>query len=117
MSKMRFVGLSALLGSVALVSGCASITGRTCLKAPAEADTQDHAPLRIPVGLDAPDTRSALKIPEPPETVAAPGPQGRCLEDPPAAAFQASSPAPAAVEKERKAEKPSRTRPMGPRRG
>lgn len=65
-----------------------------CLKPGAYVGARDEKPLQVPAGLDAPDTRAALKIPElkqPPKVrTAADG----CLDAPPKFAEpKAASPA------------------------
>ncbi len=113
MTKTRLILLSSLLGSMALVTGCRTLAGNSCLKPPNAKDSQDNPPLRIPVGLDAPDTRAALKIPALDEP-AAPPVASRCLEDPPLIAPLAD---PAADKGSKAAEKPKRSakrRPPGP---
>ncbi|MEO6078814.1 MAG: hypothetical protein ABIQ86_03435 [Steroidobacteraceae bacterium] len=82
MTKTRFMMVLSLLGGLALVTGCRSLGGSGCLAPPVQADTQDRPPLRMPAGLDAPDTREALKIPADMTAAVAPV-AGRCLEDPP----------------------------------
>jgi hypothetical protein len=81
MTKTRFMLTATLMGCVAVLGGCKSFGLTACLKAPGPEETEDHAPLRTPVGLDAPDTRSALAIPPPPGPV--PPLNVRCIEDPP----------------------------------
>ncbi len=97
MTKTRFMLLTSLLGGVALLGGCKSFGLTACLKPPTAEDTQDHPPLRTPVGLDAPDTRDALVIP-PPVTVVLPV-ATRCMEDPPKII---ELPDPGATEKQQK---------------
>jgi opacity protein-like surface antigen len=46
-------------------------------------DTRNFPPLRVPAGLDAPDTRNAIKVPPLPETARARLPDEPCLTDPP----------------------------------
>lgn len=82
MSKSRFL-LLPLVGGLAVLAGCSAVGGGSCLKPPPAADTGDLPPLRIPVGLDAPDTRSAMKVPPPEERAVAPPPVSGCLENPP----------------------------------
>jgi hypothetical protein len=82
MTKFRCLMLTSLLGSVALIGGCSALAGTSCLKPPGAADVQDRPPLRVPVGLDGPDTREALAIPAL-DVSAVPPVATRCLEDPP----------------------------------
>jgi uncharacterized lipoprotein len=75
-----------LVSGVALLAGCSSrmFTGGNCNKTQAYADAGNLSPLRIPVGLDAPDTRAALRIPELNEPEAPRAAGSPCLEEPPA---------------------------------
>jgi uncharacterized lipoprotein len=82
MTNFRCLMLTSLLGSVALVGGCSALAGTGCLKPPRAAETQDNPPLRVPVGLDGPDTREALAIPAL-DVSAVPPFATRCMEDPP----------------------------------
>jgi uncharacterized lipoprotein len=82
MIKFRSILLSSLLGGVASLSGCSALAGRSCLKPPTPEEAGDLSPLHVPVGLDAPDTREALKIP-PLEQPAVPPDPSHCLEEPP----------------------------------
>jgi len=101
-----------LLSLALLLSGCA--LGSACGPAP-YLDARSLAPLRIPDGLDAPDTRSALLVPEgsggrlasdpdnciiePPSffvDAAAPNPEGLPVRPSSAVAVAGSTPQPAA---------------------
>jgi uncharacterized lipoprotein len=82
MTNTRFVLMIAVVGSMMLAGGCKSFS-RSCNKTAAYAEAQDLQPLKIPAGLDSPDTRAALKIPELNEPEVPRGPKDRCLEDPP----------------------------------
>jgi len=74
--------LLASFGVLAL-SGCGSIFSVSCAKPEDFAAVVDNAPLRIPAGRDAPDTRSALAIP-PLDAPEAPRPaESPCLDTPP----------------------------------
>lgn len=87
---MRSVGLSVIFAALGLValSGCHLFhrhgNHNTCNDPQPYANAQSIAPLKTPVGLSAPDTRSALRIPDlneptpPPRTRADP-----CLDTPP----------------------------------
>ncbi|HTY49289.1 MAG TPA: hypothetical protein VMB48_06335 [Steroidobacteraceae bacterium] len=81
---LRFVGLA---GLGALLAGCHALHSMT-RACSSDATGYEHAtsiaPLRVPPGLDAPDTRSALQIP----VLNEPAPPARsskdpCLEEPP----------------------------------
>ena len=68
--------------------GCASLHhGRAkkqhCPEPPVTEDIQNMPPIRVPVGLDAPDTRNAIKIPPLTEPQVARGPNAPCLSAPP----------------------------------
>lgn len=82
MSKSRFL-LLPLLGGLAVLAGCSAVGGGSCLKPPPAADTGDIQPLKIPLGLDAPDTRSAMKVPPLEQPAVAQPPVSGCLENPP----------------------------------
>ncbi len=96
MTKSRLIVLASLVSSMAIASGCSSLVA-SCKKAPAYADEKDLPPLRIPVGMDAPDTREALVIPALEEPEVPRGPDEGCLEAPPKASFV---PTPVAAEAE-----------------
>jgi uncharacterized lipoprotein len=76
-----------------LLGGCKHLTGGGCNKPDGYAGAEDLPPLRIPTGLDGPDTRGALRIPELSEPEAPRDPKGPCLEDPPPIAKPAAAPA------------------------
>ena len=63
-----------------LAAGCSSLS--SCSKPGVYAMAQELPPLRMPVGLDGPDTRRAMQIPALNEPEA-PLPSDRCLEEPP----------------------------------
>ncbi len=83
MTNIRFVLVIAVVSSMVLAGGCKSLRTRSCNKSSAYAAAPDLQPLKIPAGLDSPDTRAALKIPELNEPEAPRGPKDGCLEDPP----------------------------------
>lgn len=66
-----------------LLGGCKHFAGGGCNKPEGYAGAEDLPPLRIPAGLDGPDTRGALRIPELNEPEAPRDRKGACLEDPP----------------------------------
>lgn len=73
-------GIPALVVLVISLAGCRSTS---CLSPPSYGTGEAIPPLEVPVGLDAPDTRNALKIPdlnepERPRTKGDP-----CLDEPP----------------------------------
>ncbi len=84
MIQPRIVLMTLLVSGAALTSGCRHLAGGDCNK-PQPYDTAAELPaLRIPPGLDAPDTRGALKVPELSEPEAPRDPKARCLQEPPA---------------------------------
>jgi opacity protein-like surface antigen len=56
---------------------------RHCPEPALTGDVQNMPPLRVPPGLDAPDTRNAIKIPPLPEPLVARSPGAPCLAAPP----------------------------------
>jgi hypothetical protein len=84
MNRPKIVLTAALCASFILLPGCKRMFASNCSKPQAYADAQSLPPLRIPVGLDGPDTRAALKIPDLNEPEAPRGPKDPCLVDPPA---------------------------------
>ncbi|HSB98981.1 MAG TPA: hypothetical protein VLE45_03645 [Burkholderiaceae bacterium] len=79
---LRSLSLPILCGSLVLLGGCKGLVG-SCHKAQAYSSAQSLPPLHIPVGLDGPDTRAAVRIPELNEPVAPRGKNDPCLEEPP----------------------------------
>jgi hypothetical protein len=86
----------AVLAVMLVASGCRSLTNN-CSK-PGAYDTAEEVPsLKVPLGLDGPDTRQAMSIPALKEPEA-PLPEGsRCLEEPPAFVGPHTVTAPAAA--------------------
>jgi uncharacterized lipoprotein len=84
MIRPKIVLTVALFASFAVLPGCKRMFASSCSKPQAYAQAQSLPPLRIPVGLDGPDTRAALKIPDLNEPEAPRGPKDPCLVDPPA---------------------------------
>jgi uncharacterized lipoprotein len=88
---MRGLRPVALALMVLLVCGCRfnpwhgrSITGRDCHKRQDYQRAVQVAPLKVPPGLDAPNTQGALSIPALDETAPPPpGPREACLDQPP----------------------------------
>jgi uncharacterized lipoprotein len=72
-----------MLGTLALLGGCKRLLGANCNKPQVYATADSLPPLHIPVGLDAPDTRGALHVPELNEPEAPRGPKVACLDEPP----------------------------------
>jgi len=82
---MRLPGPDRVLLAVAviLLAGCRSL-GSSCHDPKPYAQAQDLPPLRIPPGLDAPDTRNALRIPKLDTPAPPPRKEGDpCLDEPP----------------------------------
>lgn len=72
-----------ILACALSVTGCSRIFKSTCVRAEDYAGAQNNAPLKVPPGLQAPDTRAALPIPvlnEPERPRAA---DEGCLDAPP----------------------------------
>src|SRR5688500_17086895 len=85
MSKILRPLLLALGGaSLLLAMGCRTVIGGSCHKEQPYAAAEDLQPLRVPAGLDAPDTGTALQIPALAEPEAPLDPDGPCLDAPPA---------------------------------
>lgn len=72
------------VGSTLLLGACQSPLGGSCHKPQAYAAAQELPPLRVPAGLDGPETESALEIPPLDAPEVPPDPEGPCLEAPPA---------------------------------
>ena len=78
----RIFTAALLAGGMLLLGGCKSMVGG-CEKPHAYSTAENLPPLHIPVGLDGPDTRSAVRIPELTEPAAPRGKDDPCLEEPP----------------------------------
>jgi hypothetical protein len=90
-----FMWLALLMG----VSGCHllknKLSYKSCNEPQSYARERSVAPLKIPLGMDAPDTANALRLP--PLNEPAPPPRGRhapCLDEPPS--FKVAKAAPQA---------------------
>jgi len=100
MKHILRMGMLAGLGT--LLAGCHILHGRTARACSSDATGYLRAtsipPLRVPPGVDAPDARSSLQIPELNEPAPPPrGPKDPCLEEPPQyQEARAPKPAPAA---------------------
>jgi uncharacterized lipoprotein len=88
MSLKRLLAAGLLVGVVCATAGCnpfrRSAANETCKVGEAYAQAQTVPSLRIPAGLESPDTRAALRVPdlstpEPPPRTKAQG----CLDEPP----------------------------------
>ena len=80
---MRSMRAFVILALAFAVTGCSRVFSSNCNKPAAYANAQSLPPLQIPAGLDAPDRRGVLKIPE----LSAPdAPRNKgdpCLDEPP----------------------------------
>jgi uncharacterized lipoprotein len=71
-----------VLLATAVLAGCKT-SGGGCGKPPEYTNSDSVPPLQVPAGMDAPNTRGALRIPEL-ETPERPrGPEEPCLDQPP----------------------------------
>jgi uncharacterized lipoprotein len=85
----RWLAIALALGAV---SGCHFLKSRTGCHADQEyRHAQQLAPLKVPAGLDAPNTATALVIPDVRTDIPARGPREACLEEPPQ--YRPSTPA------------------------
>ena len=81
-----------LAPALLLLNGCHFLRGGSCTRSQAYTSATSVAPLKIPSGLDAPDTTNALRLPalnEPPPP--ARNSKDPCLDYPPS--FKVSKPA------------------------
>jgi hypothetical protein len=82
-------------GVFLLLGGCKALRGGgSCNKPQPYMAAKSVPPLKIPQGLDAPDTASALKLPTLNEPLAPRSKKDPCLDEPPS--FKLSKPAPQA---------------------
>ncbi len=84
----RAVGAVVCALGLLAASGCASLRhgkpkGPHCPEPALTGDVKNMPPLRVPTGLDAPDTRNAVKVPPLPEPQVARAPDAPCLSAPP----------------------------------
>jgi uncharacterized lipoprotein len=73
-------GIPLLVVAVISLAGCKSLS---CNAPPSYGNDASIPPLEVPVGLDAPDTRNALKIPDLNEPERPRGKGDPCLDEPP----------------------------------
>jgi uncharacterized lipoprotein len=81
-------------GFALALAGChrGILRGHACNKPQAYASAQSVPPLRVPPGIDQPDTHGALKIPALNEPAPpARGPRDPCLDEPPPFALPSQS--------------------------
>ena len=110
MSKRNFTARTTCLAiAVALLAlpGCKRLITASCAKPQVYAAAQNLPPLQIPGGLDAPNTRGALKIPELNEVEAPRAKGDPCLEEPPRYSSARLLPPDKAETKARAAAKPA----------
>ncbi len=88
MHKPRFARSRPFFTAGTLLLACLSLGAckhgpAACTKPGDYEGAESIAPLRIPSGLEAPDTRGALKIPELADSTQTLPPAGTCLDQPP----------------------------------
>jgi uncharacterized lipoprotein len=91
MTNRRLLALGVVLAALAALGGCKRFSAANCSKPQIYAAAQTLAPLRIPVGLDAPNTNGALRIPELNEPEAPRSAADPCLDSPPKYASAATT--------------------------
>lgn len=107
--RSRPLRVCTALTATALLGGCALFDGNACHEPQPYQQARSVPPLKVPEGLAAPATRTALRIPEGEPTARPRGPGDPCLDEPPSfypdrpkpgrqpAASAAAPPAPAAA--------------------
>ena len=84
---LRFFSRTTCLGLAALMlSGCSWMHRNrlsSCRETTVVTDARNNPPLKVPPGLDAPDTRNAIKVPDLNEPERPRGPHEPCLSQPP----------------------------------
>lgn len=75
------------------LSGCKVFGGGSCNKPREYTNSESVAPLKVPEGLDMPNTGSALRVPELDTPEQPRGPNDPCLDEPPRYATPAAAPA------------------------
>ncbi len=82
---MKFIRLTGLCVAAVLLNGCHLIHGyqTNCHKPQEYQRAVQLAPLKVPAGLDSPNTQGALVIPTVENTALPPGPHDACLDTPP----------------------------------
>lgn len=80
MKRSVIAGPIVLLIAAASLAGCRSLS---CSEPPSHGDDHSIPPLEVPLGLEAPDTRNALKIPELNEPERPRTNADGCLDEPP----------------------------------
>lgn len=82
----------ALTATTLGVVGCKAMRTHACLKPGAYAGAQNGQPLQVPAGMDAPETRGALRIPELSQPARVRAAAEGCLDAPPKFAPPKASP-------------------------
>jgi uncharacterized lipoprotein len=83
---MRKAGVLALAAALLLIASCSmvrKVTGSGKCREPVVPAAVENPPLRAPNGLDAPDTRNAIKVPVLAEPEKPRGKTDPCLSQPP----------------------------------
>ncbi|MGD0501327.1 MAG: hypothetical protein ABSD02_01180 [Steroidobacteraceae bacterium] len=82
---MRTIRPVALIAAAVLLNGCRLIHGlpSDCHKPQEYQRAVQRAPLKVPEGLDSPNTQGALVIPTVDLVAPPPGPHEACLDTPP----------------------------------
>lgn len=82
---MRFIRSTGFFAAAVLLNGCRLIHGvePDCHKRQEYQRAVQLAPLKVPAGLDSPNTQGALVIPTVELTAPPPGPHDVCLDIPP----------------------------------
>jgi hypothetical protein len=81
--KSRPLLLSLIAASLLLASGCRTVLGSCHKQQPYQA-AGNLPTLKVPTGLDGPDTEGAMQIPEITEPQLPQDPDGPCIDAPPA---------------------------------
>jgi hypothetical protein len=81
--KSRPLLLSVIAASLLLASGCRTVLG-SCHKQQPYERAGNLPTLKVPAGLDGPDTEGAMQIPEVTEPQLPVDPDGPCIDAPPA---------------------------------
>jgi hypothetical protein len=101
-SILQRCAVGILLTSCVLLGACRGGPSASCAKPGVYTQAESVAPLRIPAGLDAPDTRGALRVPDLNEPEAPRAPDAPCLDQPPKFSNTAKLEAPPAEKKNSK---------------
>jgi uncharacterized lipoprotein len=88
---MKSVLVLLCAGALVCLGGCRALRANSCNKPQPYMAATSVPPLKIPPGLDAPDTSNALKLPTLNEPVAPRSKSDPCLDRPPP--FKVSKPA------------------------